>query len=124
MYHSVAAQSSFMTAQKADATTHVQKLVLVVKMAIVLEGCTIEEQPSVVRFIFIFFCGQKDSMQRKFIKKCFLFTVGSVCRLKQFTILSRKVPNISPMTNWLKRGRGSGLDNSQKTSMRRVSMNW
>jgi hypothetical protein len=32
-----------------------------------------------------FFCGQKDSMQRIFIKKCFLFTVGSVCRVKRFT---------------------------------------
>jgi hypothetical protein len=37
-------------------------------MATVLEDT--EEQRSVVRF-----CGQKDSMQRKFIKKCFLFTV-------------------------------------------------
>jgi hypothetical protein len=24
-------------------------------------------------------------MQRLFVKKCFLFTVGSVCRVKQFT---------------------------------------
>jgi hypothetical protein len=30
------------------------------------------------------FCGQKDSMQRMLIKKCFLFTVGSVCRVKRF----------------------------------------
>jgi hypothetical protein len=28
-------------------------------------------------------------MQRRFIKKCFLFTVGSVCRVKRFTSGSR-----------------------------------
>jgi hypothetical protein len=50
----------------------------VAKMATVLEFTT-EEQRSVVLF-----CGQKDSMQRIFIKKCFLFTVGSVCRVKRF----------------------------------------
>jgi hypothetical protein len=52
----------------------------VIKMATFLEY-TIEEQRSVV----LFFCGQKDSMQRIFIKKCFLFTVGSACRVKRFT---------------------------------------
>jgi hypothetical protein len=31
------------------------------------------------------FCEQKDSMQRIFIKKCFLFTVRSVCCVKRFT---------------------------------------
>jgi hypothetical protein len=41
---------------------------------------TTEEQRSVVRF-----CGQNDSMQRIFIKKCFLFMVGSVCHVKGFT---------------------------------------
>jgi hypothetical protein len=35
-----------------------------------------------VRF---FVCVQKDSVQRILIKKCFLFTVGSVCRVKRFT---------------------------------------
>jgi hypothetical protein len=43
-------------------------------------GYTTEKQRSVVRF-----CGQKVSMQRMPIKKCFLFTVGSVCRVKRFT---------------------------------------
>jgi hypothetical protein len=47
-------------------------------MATVLEDFTTEEQHSIVRF-----CGQKDSMQGTFIKKYFLFTVGSVCRLKK-----------------------------------------
>jgi hypothetical protein len=28
------------------------------------------------------FCRQKNSMQRMLIKKCFLFTVGSVCHVK------------------------------------------
>jgi hypothetical protein len=56
-------------------------------MATVLEECTIttEEQRSVVRFS----CGQKDSMQRIPINKCFLFTVGSVCRVKQLITGSR-----------------------------------
>jgi hypothetical protein len=31
------------------------------------------------------FCGQKDSMQRIFIKKCFPFILGSVCGVKRFT---------------------------------------
>jgi hypothetical protein len=52
----------------------------VVKIATVLEEYSTEERHSVVRF----FCGQKDSMQRIFIKKCFLFTVGSVCGVKRF----------------------------------------
>jgi hypothetical protein len=69
-----------MSVYVADAHAHVQKLVSVVKMATVLEECTIEEQRSVVRF-----CRQKDSMQRTFIKKFFLFAVRSVCCLKQFT---------------------------------------
>jgi hypothetical protein len=49
-------------------------------MATVFEVCTTEEKCSVVRFI----CGQKDSMQRKLIKNYFLFTVGSLCRVKRF----------------------------------------
>jgi hypothetical protein len=47
-------------------------------MTTVLQVCTTEKQRSDVRF----FCGQKDSMQRIFIKKCLLFTVRSVCRVK------------------------------------------
>jgi hypothetical protein len=35
------------------------------------------------------FYGQKDSMQRISRNKCFLFMVGSVCCIKQFTIGSR-----------------------------------
>jgi hypothetical protein len=45
------------------------------------EGKTTEEQHFFVRFM----CGEKNAMQRIFIKKCILFTVGSVCRVKRFT---------------------------------------
>jgi hypothetical protein len=48
-------------------------------MATVLEECTNEEHRPAVRFY-----GPKDSMQRIFIKKYFMFTVGSSCRLKRF----------------------------------------
>jgi hypothetical protein len=62
------------------AHAHAQRLVSVVKMTTVLEECTNEEKRSVVRF-----CGQKDSMQRILVKKCFLFTVGNVSHVKGFT---------------------------------------
>jgi hypothetical protein len=53
-------------------------------MATVLEVYTTEEQRSVMRFY-----GQKNSMQRIFIKKCFLFAVGSVYRVKRFGLGGR-----------------------------------
>jgi hypothetical protein len=64
----------------AHAHAHVQRLVSVVKMVTMLEEYITEEQHSVA-----FFCVQKDSVQRIFINKCFLFTVGSICRVKRFT---------------------------------------
>jgi hypothetical protein len=69
-----------MTVYVADAHARVQRLVSVVKMAALLEGCTTEEQRSLVRF-----CGQEESLQRIFINKCFLFTMGRVRRVKRFT---------------------------------------
>jgi hypothetical protein len=69
-----------MTVYVADAHAHVQRLVLVVKMTTVLEEYATKEQPSIVLFVV-----EKDSMKRTFIKKYFLFAVGSVCRLKRFT---------------------------------------
>jgi hypothetical protein len=60
---------------------HVQTLVSVVTVATVLEGYATEDQRSVVRFLWA-----KDTLQRLFIKKCFLFTLGSVCSVKGFTI--------------------------------------
>jgi hypothetical protein len=50
VYHWVAAQSHFMTVKVADAHAHVQRLVSVIKIAIMLEGCNIEEKRSVVLF--------------------------------------------------------------------------
>jgi hypothetical protein len=35
------------------------------------------------------FCGQNDSVQRIFIKKCFIFTFESVCPVKRFITGSR-----------------------------------
>jgi hypothetical protein len=63
-------------------------------MATVLEECSTEEQCSVVRF-----CGQTDSMQRIFVNKCFLFTVGSVCCFKHFTFRSRNPQGRSKMAD-------------------------
>jgi hypothetical protein len=80
----IGAQSIFMTVWAADAHAHVQKLVSVNKMATLLQGCTTEEQRSVVRL----FVG-KISLQRIFIKKRFLFTAGRVSRVKRFTTGSR-----------------------------------
>jgi hypothetical protein len=51
----------------------------------VLEECITEEQRFVVRF-----CGQKDPMKKIFIKKCLLFTVGSVCHVKNRLQLGSK----------------------------------
>jgi hypothetical protein len=36
--------------------------------------------------MLFFFCEQNDSMQRMFMEKYFLFTVGSVCRVKLFCL--------------------------------------
>jgi hypothetical protein len=68
-------------------------------MKTVLEYTT-EEQ----RFCFLF-CGQKDTMHWIFIKKYFLFTVGSVCRVKGFTTGSRnslKDVRKSQVRKWLR----------------------
>jgi hypothetical protein len=55
-------------------------LVSVVKVVTVLEECIPKSS-----VLLCAFCGQKDSVQGIFIKKYFLFTAGSVCRLKWFT---------------------------------------
>jgi hypothetical protein len=70
----------------ADAHAHIQRLVSVVKMVTVLEEYTAEEWRSAVRFY-----GQKDSMQRILINKCFLFTMRSACRVKRFSSGSTNV---------------------------------
>jgi hypothetical protein len=50
-------------------------------MATVLEGVL----PKSSNLLCVF-CGHKNSMQRTCIKKCFLFTVGSVCHVKWFSL--------------------------------------
>jgi hypothetical protein len=69
-------------------------------------GCTTEEQRSVMRF-----CGQKDSMQRIFIKKYFLFTVGSVYRVKRF-------PTGRQTFRWWRRGWNGGGGMAETTVKR------
>jgi hypothetical protein len=59
--------------------SHVQRLVSVVKMAIVIQEYHTEEQRSVGRPLW-----EKGLNTNIFIKKCFLFTVGSVCGVKRF----------------------------------------
>jgi hypothetical protein len=84
-------------------------------MTTVLEEYATEKQRSVVCF-----CRLKDLMQRIFIKKCFLFTVGSVCRVKRFTTGCLKF-------SWWRRGWNGGAEmaeTSQKSSMLRVSTQW
>jgi hypothetical protein len=72
-----------MTVYIADVHAHIQRPVSTLKMATVLE-CTTEEQNSVLRFLWA-----KDSVQRIFVKECFLFMVGSICRVKRFTTGSK-----------------------------------
>jgi hypothetical protein len=82
-------------------------------MATVLEGSTTEVQRSVLRFFF--FLWEKGLNAKDIHKKCFLFTVGSVCRVKRFTT---EWETFSLMTK-LKRSCASGFDNSQKNSVLR-----
>jgi hypothetical protein len=67
-----------MTIDLADVHAHVQRLVLVVKMVTVLEEYITEKQ----RFVG---WGGIKGLNAIFIKKCFLFTVRNVCRVKPFT---------------------------------------
>jgi hypothetical protein len=68
-----------MTVQAAGVHAHVQRLVSVVKMAIVREEYTNKEQRSVVRFLCIKRLNSKDIH-----KKCFLYMEGSVYCMKWF----------------------------------------
>jgi hypothetical protein len=60
-------------------------------MATMLEEYTEEQRP------FVLFYGQKDSVESIFIKKSFLFTVGSICHVKWFTTGSRHMESVSLM---------------------------
>jgi hypothetical protein len=69
-------------------------------MATVLEEYITEEQRSVARFLW-----KKGSMQRIFIKKLFLFTVGSVCHVKRFHLSGKRFADgeeIETKMKWLK----------------------
>jgi hypothetical protein len=68
-----------MTVYVADEHAHVQRLDLVFKMVTVFDEYNTEEQHVVVLSVI------KYSMQKILIKKYFLFTVGSVCRVNGFT---------------------------------------
>jgi hypothetical protein len=72
--------------QVADAHVQVQRLVSVVKWRPCLR--TVLPKRSVL--VCILFCGQKDLMERIFIKKCFLFMVGSVCRVKRSQLYGKR----------------------------------
>jgi hypothetical protein len=73
-------------------------------MATVLEVYTTKEQRSAVSFS----CGQKDSMHRMFIKKYFLFTAGSICRVKRFTTGWQTF-------RWWRRGWNGGVEVAETT---------
>jgi hypothetical protein len=51
-------------------------------MAIVFEEYTTEA----FCCTFVFFVAKRDSMQRIYINKYFLFTLGSVCHIKRFKL--------------------------------------
>jgi hypothetical protein len=63
-------------------------------------------------FCCAFFCGQKDLIQRIFIKKCFLFTMGSVYRVKRFTT-GREIT-----FRWWRRGWNGGAEVVETTAKR------
>jgi hypothetical protein len=76
---------------------HVQRLVSVVKMVPMLEVCATKEQHSVL--------WAKGLIAKIYIKKCFLFMVGSVCHIKQFTTGSRNsLEGVSKVTNDVRPG--------------------
>jgi hypothetical protein len=79
-------------------------------MATVLEGHTTEEQ----RFVVLFFLWANDSMQRIFTKKCFLFTIESVCRVNRFTTGWQ-------MFRWWRRGWNGFAEVSETTVKRPLS---
>jgi hypothetical protein len=53
-----------------------------------------------------FFCGQKDSLQRIFIKKCFLLIAGNFCRVKLFSFGGKRFADdeevVTEVRTWLR----------------------
>jgi hypothetical protein len=68
-------------------------------MATVFEECSTKELRSVVHFLW-----EKQLMQRMFLKKCFLFIVGSVCHVKQLTTGLRNSEEYSKVTDYARPG--------------------
>jgi hypothetical protein len=96
----------------ADAHAYVQMLVLVFKIATVLEENTTEEQRSLVRFLWTKGLNANDIYEEMFP------LYGG--KYLQHKAVHNYVENVSLM-KMLKRRGGSGGDNSQKTSMLQVS---
>jgi hypothetical protein len=68
-----------MTVYVADAHAHVQKVVLVVRMATVISECSIDEQHFVVRKLWAKELSAKNNHKE-------IFTMGSVYRVKWFSL--------------------------------------
>jgi hypothetical protein len=68
-----------MTVYVADTHAHVQRLVSVVKMAILLDKCTTEE-----KHCCAFFLWEKELNEKNIHNEMFSFTMGSVYRVKSF----------------------------------------
>jgi hypothetical protein len=72
-----------------------------------------------------FLCEHKDSLQRIFIHKYFLITVGSGCHVKRFIPGSRNVAKFLLMTKMVKEGaQVAETTVKQKTSKLRFSTHW
>jgi hypothetical protein len=103
-----------MTVLAVDAHAHVQRLVCVVKLATALEGCTTEDQGSVVRFLWSKGLNAVDIHKEIFTvygRKC-LSRKAAQNSVEKFTQgHSEVVDSVEQVRKWLR----------QQTSMLRVS---
>jgi hypothetical protein len=83
-----------MTVLVADGHAHVQRLISVVEMATVLEGCTTEEQRSIVRFL-----SAKGLTAKNVHTEMFSVRGGKCLSLK---VVHNWTANVSLMTKSLK----------------------
>jgi transposase len=89
-------------------------------MVTVPEECITEEQSSVVRFLW-----PKRFNAEDIHKKCFLFTVGSVCCVKTVQNWVEKFSQgRSKVADDARSGRPVETATEAKTSMLRVSTHW
>jgi hypothetical protein len=75
-----------MTVEVADPHAPVHRLISVVKIATLLEIV----QPKSIVLLCVFLWARGHNAKIIIKKKYFLFTVGSVCRVKRFTTGSKK----------------------------------